>query len=987
MGSGLESEVSALAHRIADLGAGERSEIVQSSWWSERMLEWAMSHPSFKTQLFRFVDVFPATTGDADVLRHLDEYFAQADVPRTFDLGLDVADRVPFGKAAAASVARRNIARMARQFIVGADPAAAVHGLERLWRLGSAFTVDLLGEKTVTDEEADTYARRVDELLAELIRATRSWPPDDHLERDDVGPLPRVNVSIKPTALTSFHDPLSRADALADAKARLRPILLRALDAGAHVHFDMEHYDAKDVTLQLFRDLLGEDEFADLEAGAVIQAYLKDSHDDLADLIAFSSQRRKPITVRLVKGAYWDTETVVAKAEGWPVPVYEEIDQTEANYERCVRLLHAHHGDVRAAFGSHNLRSLSYAVATARAQGIPDHGYELQMLYGMAPAVHAAVRRLGFRLRVYAPVGELVPGMAYLVRRLLENTSNESFVRRRFKEGAELDALLAPPRAEALPELAPPARTEPTDPAAPSEYHHEPVAEWRRATVRSAFGAAVERVNLGLDVAALIDGHPVGTKARIVSVDPGDTASEVAVSASCGRAEADAALDVARRAWPAWARTPVAERAAVLFRAAEWMRARKFDLAALQVFEAGKPWKEADADVCEAIDFCEYYGRQALRLGAGGAVESPPGETDRLTYQGRGIAAVIAPWNFPLAIPTGMVVAALVAGNAVLFKPAEQTPAVAAGLVSALQAAGLPDGVLAFLPGAGEEVGAYLVEHPEVSVIAFTGSKAVGLGIVEAAGVHRSGQRHVKRVIAEMGGKNAIVVDADADLDQAVPAIAYSAFGYAGQKCSACSRLIVVDAVADDLLRRLVGATRSLRVGHPREMGTQVGPLIDADAHKRVLSYVDLAEREGTVLFHQDDVPSTGFYVGPTIVTDVSARSRLATEEIFGPVLAVLRASTFEQALALANDTDYALTAGVLSRSPAHISQAAAELRAGNVYVNRTTTGAVVGRQPFGGYGLSGVGSKAGGPDYLLQFVDPRVVTENTLRQGFAPGE
>ncbi|MBV8983252.1 MAG: proline dehydrogenase family protein [Acidimicrobiia bacterium] len=987
MGSGLESEVSALAHRIADLGAGERSEIVQSSWWSERMLEWAMSHPSFKTQLFRFVDVFPATTGDADVLRHLDEYFAQADVPRTFDLGLDVADRVPFGKAAAASVARRNIARMARQFIVGADPAAAVHGLERLWRLGSAFTVDLLGEKTVTDEEADTYARRVDELLAELIRATRAWPPDDHLERDDVGPLPRVNVSIKPTALTSFHDPLSRADALADAKARLRPILLRALDAGAHVHFDMEHDDAKDVTLQLFRDLLGEDEFADLEAGAVIQAYLKDSHDDLADLIAFSSQRRKPITVRLVKGAYWDTETVVAKAEGWPVPVYEEIDQTEANYERCVRLLHAHHGDVRAAFGSHNLRSLSYAVATARAQGIPDHGYELQMLYGMAPAVHAAVRRLGFRLRVYAPVGELVPGMAYLVRRLLENTSNESFVRRRFKEGAELDALLAPPRAEALPELAPPARTEPTDPAAPSEYHHEPVAEWRRATVRSAFGAAVERVNLGLDVAALIDGHPVGTKARIVSVDPGDTASEVAVSASCGRAEADAALDVARRAWPAWARTPVAERAAVLFRAAEWMRARKFDLAALQVFEAGKPWKEADADVCEAIDFCEYYGRQALRLGAGGAVESPPGETDRLTYQGRGIAAVIAPWNFPLAIPTGMVVAALVAGNAVLFKPAEQTPAVAAGLVSALQAAGLPDGVLAFLPGAGEEVGAYLVEHPEVSVIAFTGSKAVGLGIVEAAGVHRSGQRHVKRVIAEMGGKNAIVVDADADLDQAVPAIAYSAFGYAGQKCSACSRLIVVDAVADDLLRRLVGATRSLRVGHPREMGTQVGPLIDADAHKRVLSYVDLAEREGTVLFHQDDVPSTGFYVGPTIVTDVSPRSRLATEEIFGPVLAVLRASTFEQALALANDTDYALTAGVLSRSPAHISQAAAELRAGNVYVNRTTTGAVVGRQPFGGYGLSGVGSKVGGPDYLLQFVDPRVVTENTLRQGFAPGE
>ncbi|MCU1451763.1 MAG: pruA, partial [Acidimicrobiales bacterium] len=580
------------------------------------MLEWAMSHPSFKTQLFRFVDVFPATTGDDDVLRHLDEYFAQADVPRTFDLGLEVADHVPFGKAAAASVARRNITRMAQQFIVGSGPDEAVAGLERLWRAGSAFTVDLLGEKTVTDSEADAYAARVSALLTALIDATRRWPPDDHLERDDLGVLSRVNVSVKPTALTAFHDPLSREDALDEAKARLRPILRLARDGGAHVHFDMEHYDSKDVTLQLFRDLLSEDEFAEMQAGAVIQAYLKDSRDDLADLIAFSSQRATPVTVRLVKGAYWDTETVIAKAEGWPVPVYEDIDETEANYERCVALLHAHHGEVRAAFGSHNLRSLAYAVVTARRLGIPDHGYELQMLYGMAPAVHAAVRRLGFRLRVYAPVGELVPGMAYLVRRLLENTSNESFVRRRFKEGAELDALLAPPRVRELPVLAAPVRRPPTDPAGPGVYRHEPVAEWRRASVRSSFAAAVGHADVGLEVPAVIDGQPVMTSSRIVSVDPADAAVVVAQSASCGRAEADAALDAAQRAWPAWERTPVRERAGVLFRAAEWMRSRRNDLAALEVFEAGKPWKEADGDVCEAIDFCEYYGRQALRLGA-----------------------------------------------------------------------------------------------------------------------------------------------------------------------------------------------------------------------------------------------------------------------------------------------------------------------------------------------------------------------------------
>ncbi|HWC11210.1 MAG TPA: L-glutamate gamma-semialdehyde dehydrogenase, partial [Acidimicrobiales bacterium] len=507
---------------------------------------------------------------------------------------------------------------------------------------------------------------------------------------------------------------------------------------------------------------------------------------------------------------------------------------------------------------------------------------------------------------------------------------------------------------------------------------------------RAALATAVARTGerqMGHSVPAVIDGREVHTAATIVSVDPASPSTTVAVSASCGPSEAEAALEAARRAWPAWRRAPARDRAAVLFRAAEWMRARRAELAALEVFEAGKPWKEADADVCEAIDFCEYYGRQALRLAAGGEVASAPGERNELHYQPRGIGVVIAPWNFPLAIPTGMVTAALVTGNAVLFKPAEQTPAVAARLVDALRAAGLPDGVLAFLPGVGEEVGAYLVGHPDVAFVAFTGSKDVGLGIVETAAVHRRGQRHVKRVVAEMGGKNALVIDADADLDQAVPVALTSAFGYAGQKCSAASRLVVVDAVYDAMVERLVGAARQLRVGHPRDVGVDLGPLIDADAQKRVRSYVEAAPAEGRVVLAADDVPNDGFFVGPTVVADVAPGARLASEEIFGPVLAVQRATSFAHALEVANDTDYALTAGIVSRSPSHIRTAAAELRAGNVYVNRATTGAVVGRHPFGGYGLSGVGSKAGGPDYLLQFTDPRAVSENTLRQGFAPNE
>ena len=809
---------------------------------------------------------------------------------------------------------------MAEQFIVGSTPAEAVDGLHALWRSGSAATVDLLGEKTVVSREADRYQARVLELLDALCTAAPSWAPDDHLERDDIGLLPRVNVSIKPTALATHYEPLSRREGIESAKERIRPILRMARERGAHVHFDMEHYDAKDLTLALFRDLLSEDEFADVAAGIVIQAYLRDARDDLADLIAWSGGRRTPITVRLVKGAYWDAETVHARAAGWQPPVYENKDETDANYERCVRLLHDHHGAARAAFGSHNLRSLAYAVSYGRHRGVPDHGYEVQLLYGMAEPVHAAIKRLGLRLRVYGPVGELVPGMAYLVRRLLENTSNESFVRHRFAEGRDLDELVAAPSVVEIPGR--PNRRSSRRPIrdAPSPYDPEPLREWRRSSARGGFSVAVDRVRdgLGFRVPAVIAGEQVHTAATIVSVDPAQTSVVVATSSSCTAADADAAVAAAVAAAPGWRRTPASERAALLFRAADWMRQRRDELAALQCFEAAKPWDQADGDVCEAIDFCEYYGREVLRLAASAAdlVQSPPGEANRMTYQGKGVTVVIAPWNFPLAIPCGMTVAALAAGNPVILKPAEQTPGVAWRLAEALLAAGAPTGVFQLLPGLGEDVGARLVAHPDVAVIAFTGSKAVGLEINRVAAIVQPGQRHMKKVVCELGGKNALIIDDDADPDQAVPAAAYSAFGYAGQKCSAASRLIVVDRAYDAVVERLVGCSEELLVGHPATTGVQVGPLIDGDAHERVRRYVDEAAAHGTVLLARDDVPEGGWFVGPTIVAVDDPDAPVATDEIFGPVLAVLRARDFDHALELANGTDYALTAGCFSRSP-----------------------------------------------------------------------
>jgi RHH-type proline utilization regulon transcriptional repressor/proline dehydrogenase/delta 1-pyrroline-5-carboxylate dehydrogenase len=983
-----ERDVQSLARRIAEAGASERARVYHLTWWTDRLLDWAMDHPDFKTQLFRFVDVFPACVDDRDVARHLEEYFSGIDVPTALELGMDAAEHIPFGAKIEAAVTRRNVLRMARQFIAGSSPAEALAQLRKLWREGEASTVDLLGEKTVTEGQAQAYADRVHELLAIVARDAAEWPDDAHLERDPWGTLARTNVSVKPTALTPLYAPLTRDAGLEQAFDRLYEICEHARELGAAVYLDMEHYDVKELTLDLLKRL-GEAFEDSLELGAVVQAYLKDSFDDLRALVGWARERTRPLSIRLVKGAYWDYETIIASSHGWPSPVYERKVQTDANYERCVRLLVSNAGIVRPAFGSHNIRTIAYAITAARASGLHDTAVELQLLYGMAEPIHAALRRLGFRVRAYAPVGELVPGMAYLVRRLLENTANESFLRSRFVEGRDLDELIRAPGVadDGLPRPERSTERSPTTARRPAPFLNEPVAEFRHRAEREEMRAAVDTAASMATFAApaIVDGARIATTDVLVSTDPADPAREVCRAARSGETEAGRAIDVALRAQPEWGRAPASERAAVLFRAAAIMSRRRAKLAALEVLEAGKPWAQADADVCEAIDFCEYYGREALRHARGAKVLQAPGETNAYLYQPKGLVAVISPWNFPIAIPCGMVSAALVCGNAVLFKPAEQTPGIASRLVEILLEAGTPPGVLGFLPGVGEEVGAHLVDRPEVSVIAFTGSKDVGLSIIEHASVTRPGQRHVKRVIAEMGGKNAIVVDSDADLDVAVPAIIDSAFGYAGQKCSAASRVIGVGHVFEELVDRLVGAAGILPVGPPVEMGTIVGPVIDEDAWKKVRGYQEIARAEGEVVLQRDDVPDRGWFVGPTIAVTDEPTSRIATEEIFGPVLVCMHASTFDHALALANEPAYALTGGVFSRSPSRIRHAASVFRAGNLYINRSITGALAGRQPFGGFGLSGVGTKAGGPDYLLQFTDPRVVTENTIRQGFAP--
>jgi RHH-type proline utilization regulon transcriptional repressor/proline dehydrogenase/delta 1-pyrroline-5-carboxylate dehydrogenase len=580
--------------------------------------------------------------------------------------------------------------------------------------------------------------------------------------------------------------------------------------------------------------------------------------------------------------------------------------------------------------------------------------------------------------------------MGYLVRRLLENTSNDSFLRQSFTEHVSEDELLKPPH--------PPAATpqvEPSPPPAPPSgrggaavFRNEPDLDFSRAEARRALADAIAaaRRRMGGHYPVVIGGERVATAGEIASLNPARPGEVVGVAGCAGTAEADQAVAAARAAWPTWAATPAAARAGVLFRAAEILRERRVALAAWEVLEAGKPWREADADVAEAIDFCEYYGRAMLELGAPRILGEEPGEVNAYVYRPRGVAVVIAPWNFPLAILAGMTTAALAAGNTVIMKPAEQTPVVAALLHEILLEAGAPPGALHFLPGIGEDVGAHLVAHRDVDVIAFTGSRSVGLRIAQEAGVTREGQRGIKKVVLEMGGKNAIIVDDDADLDEAVRGVAASAFGYAGQKCSACSRAIAMAPIAEAFARRLVEAARSLAVGPAESPGTFVGPLIDAAARDRVQGAI-AAGRQAARTALEVDVSGLGdgYFVGPAVFTDVPPQSALAQEEIFGPVLGVMAARDFDEALALANGTAYALTGGIYSRSPSRIERARRDFAVGNLYINRKITGARVGRQPFGGFRMSGIGSKAGGPDYLLQFLEPRTITENTMRRGFAP--
>jgi RHH-type proline utilization regulon transcriptional repressor/proline dehydrogenase/delta 1-pyrroline-5-carboxylate dehydrogenase len=964
-------------------------------WWDDRLMSWTMNDEAVKVQLFRFIDVLPMLQRFPDVNNHLRQYFEEAweHLPRWLRPAVRRIPEKGWAGSLLARTASRSAGRLARRFIAGSSLAEVLESISLLRQRSLAFTVDLLGEATITETESDQYQAQYLDLVEGLCREVNALASVPVIDEGSWGPLPRVNVSIKLSSFYSQFDPIDPEGTTLAVRKRLLPILRLAKAKGAFVNVDMEQYAFKDLTLRIFREILEDEEFrAWSDVGIAIQAYLRDCVEDLENLAQWAERRGTPVWIRLVKGAYWDYETLVAAQQGWCIPVFTSKSETDANFERATRFILEHSAWLRPAIGSHNVRSIAHALAYAKILNLPHGAIEIQTLFGMAEPIKEALVAMGERVRVYTPYGELLPGMAYLVRRLLENTANESFLRASFLEHHSEDQLLMNPlrRFTALGGKGNGSisRSRQGSQSLASPFQNEPPADFSREAARNAMERALEEVKsqLGRQYSLVIDGKPTATEMMEVSVNPSHMNQVVGRWCKAGVAHTEQAIRAAGSAFASWRDTPAPDRADYLFRAAEVMRRRRYELAAWEVFECGKQWREADGDVTEAIDYCDYYAREMLRLSTP-IHHDVPGEENLYLYEPRGVVVVIAPWNFPLAILCGMSMAAIVTGNTVILKPAEQSTVVGAKLMEILEEASLPGGVANFLPGIGEEIGPTLIGHPDVSMIAFTGSKGVGLLINREGADVAAGQDHVKRILAEMGGKNAIIVDEDADLDEAVRGVAASAFGYQGQKCSACSRAIVLESIHDIFLARLIEATRSLTIAPAEHPASAVGPLIDAEARRRVLDYVEIGKKESRLVYASDvgSLGEEGYYVGPHIFANVSPKARIAQEEIFGPVLAVLKARDLADAIDVALATPYALTGGIYSRSPQNIARARREFRVGNLYINRKITGALVERQPFGGFKLSGIGSKAGGPDYLLQFMLPRAITENTMRRGFAP--
>ena len=986
----LDPLIRQIEQALAKQAQGHAPRMWGHRWWTRHLLDWGTRDEQFKIQLFRFIDVLPALRTDEQFVRLLYEYFHDLpSLPTALRWLLTRSLNNPIIARVGTRVLRYQFLKMADAFMAGQSVEHALPTLTHLWHHRCACSIDLLGEATVSESEADHYYQRCIQTLTYLEQATSVWTPQPVLEKDHLGALPRIQLSIKLTALYSQLDPIDFRTSYEGIAPRLRSIVEKAQSMPAAITFDMEQAELGPLILYVFTRLFSEPPFQNYpHAGIALQAYLTQSTQMLKTLLDWGKTREVPFGIRLVKGAYWDSEVIRYRQRGWPVPVYLNKHETDANYEALAKTILEHHSFIRPAFGSHHIPTLAFVQAMSAQFHLSQETCEYQMLYGMAEPLRESVVEQGFRFRVYTPIGELIPGMSYLVRRLLENTANESIIHGQYEscESEPASLVFQPPIEQEQPEIPLAESALPSSmPGTQEIFSNEPHTDFSSKDTHQFIPQALDQIMplLGKTYTYPVAANVSCNGPTLVSINPSQPDQVIATFPTVSPEDIMPHIRNAQAYMASWRHVPAQTRADVLFRTATLMRNQRSELTAWEILETGKPWREADADVAEAIDFLEFYGREMKRLAPPKRLGTEPGELNHRVYLPRGLALVLPPWNFSLAIPTGLVSAALVSGNIVLLKPSERAPMMGYHLYRLFLEAGLPEGVLHFLPG-GPDLGQALVQHPSINVIAFTGSQTVGLHILQEASHVSPGQQHIKHVIAEMGGKNAIIVDETADLDEAVTGVLESATGYQGQKCSACSRVIVVESVYSIFLERLRQAASSIPIGPPVQAKNRMGPLIDDRALERVRHFVELGKKDGSCLLDRQ-IMGPGYFQGPVILTNLPPSHPVVQEEIFGPVMVVFQVQTVQEALTLANDSPYALTGGIYSRSPSNIQLAREGFEVGNLYINRPITGSLVGRQPFGGHQLSGIGKKAGGHGYLEQFMVEKIITENTLRRGFAP--
>ena len=862
--------------------------------------------------------------------------------------------------------ARQAMRIMGGHFVLGETIEAALKragsGAGRLYR----YSFDMLGEGARTAADASAYRASYTKAIDAIGRAAGNKPLPD-----------RPGISVKLSALHPRYEAVGRERVVAELVPIVLDLARQAKSFNLNFTIDAEEADRLELSLEVFASVLADPSIEGWDGcGLAIQAYQKRCLDVIDHVATLAERLDRRLMVRLVKGAYWDTEVKRAQERGLAdYPVFTRKSMTDLSYAAAARRLLAHRPRLYPQFATHNALSVASIVASA---GDSD-GYEFQRLHGMGDALYARLLESvpGAACRTYAPVGGHRDLLAYLVRRLLENGANSSFVSLAGDRNVRVETLLRRPQAG----IAAGGARHPTLPlpkdlfaperlnAAGLEFGSRAALDALAAEIRAASGAAL--------ASSIIDGLPTLGEVR-EALSPIDGATIAGRVIEAKPATADAAMAAALKGTSAWAATAVTRRAAALDKAADAMEAARGRLIHLLQVEAGKTLDDGLAELREAVAFCRYYAAEGRRLfGQPVVLPGPTGESNRLALRGRGVFLAISPWNFPLAIFVGQVAAALMAGNTVVAKPAEQTPLIAAEAVRILHAAGIPTSALHLVLGDGA-IGARLVEHSRIAGVVFTGSTIVARGINRAL-AGKDGP--IVPLIAETGGINAMIVDATALPEQVVDDVVTSAFRSAGQRCSALRLLLVQADVADKMIAMIAGAARELRLGDPRDPATHIGPVIDAAARDRLDAYRAVTRSAARV--HLDgEAPSVGYFVAPHIFE--IADPALLAEEVFGPVLHVVRykANELDAALDAIDAKGYGLTLGVHSRVEATVARVVARLTSGNVYVNRNIIGAVVGSQPFGGNGLSGTGPKAGGPNYLARFALEQTITVNTAAAG-----